>query len=65
MGSYINPIVANLFTEEFETKTIKTATDLSRLWRRYVEGNWSSKGHYTETNFWEKKTPFTLKSSAP
>ena len=37
MGSLISPVVANLFTEEFETKTISAAANPPRLWRRYVD----------------------------
>ena len=35
MGSPINTIVVNLLMEDFETKAIKTSTNLPRLWRMY------------------------------
>ena len=37
MGSPINPIVANLFMEDFEVKTINTAKNLPKMWKRYVD----------------------------
>ena len=36
-GSTINPTVANLFIEEFETKAISTGPHQPRLWLRYVD----------------------------
>ena len=37
MGSPISPIVDKLVMKEFETKTINTATNPPRLWKRYVD----------------------------
>ena len=37
MGSTISPIVTYLFMEEFESKTISTVPNLSRLLFRYVD----------------------------
>ena len=38
MGSPIRPIVANLFMEDFEIKTIKSAVDPPRIWKKFVDG---------------------------
>ena len=35
MGSSINPLVDNLFMEEFESKAINTALNTPRLWLRW------------------------------
>ena len=37
MGSPISPIVANLYMEDFETKTINATEYPSRIWKRYVD----------------------------
>ena len=37
MGSPINPIVANLYMEDFEIKAINTAEYPPRIWKRYVD----------------------------
>ena len=37
MGSPISPIVANLFTEDFEIKAINSAVDPPRVWKRFVD----------------------------
>ena len=37
IGSPISPIVANLYMEDFETKTINTAKYPPRIWKRYVD----------------------------
>ena len=35
LGSPISPVVVNLLMEEFEIKTINTATHHPRIWLRY------------------------------
>ena len=37
MGSHVSPFVANLYMELFEPRAIKSAINLSRLWKRYVD----------------------------
>ena len=37
MGSPISPLIANLFMEEFEVKTLSTAPHPSSLWLRFVD----------------------------
>ena len=37
MGSYISPIVANLYMEDFEIKAIHTAEYPPMIWKRYVD----------------------------
>ena len=37
MGSPNSPIVANLFTEDFEIKAINLAVDHPRIWKRFVD----------------------------
>ena len=37
MGSPISPIVANLYMEDVEIKTINTAEHPPRVWKRYVD----------------------------
>ena len=39
MDSPISPILADLFMEEFEKKAISAATNLLRIWERYVDRN--------------------------
>ena len=36
-GSPINPIVANLYMEDFEIKAINSAEQPHRIWKRYVD----------------------------
>ena len=36
MGSPVSPIVANLYMQYFEQKALSTATNLPRIWLRYV-----------------------------
>ena len=37
MGPPINPIVANLYMEEFEIKALNTAPHPPSLWRRFLD----------------------------
>ena len=37
MGSPLSPIVANIYMEHFETKTLETATHPPSLWKRFVD----------------------------
>ena len=37
MGSPVSPVVANIFTEDFERNAIATMTDRARLWLRFVD----------------------------
>ena len=37
MGSPINPLIANLYMEEFEVKALSTAPYPARLWLRFVD----------------------------
>ena len=37
MGSSLSPIVANLFMEDFEAKSLASTRLLPKLWRRYVD----------------------------
>ena len=37
MGSPVSPIVANIFMEAFEHRTITTALNPPRIWKRYVD----------------------------
>ena len=37
IGSPINPIVANLYTKDFEMKAINTAEHPPRVWKRFVD----------------------------
>ena len=37
MGSPLSPIIANLYMEEFEIKTLSTAPNPPTLWKRFVD----------------------------
>ena len=37
MGSPINPIVANLYMEEFKAKALSTSPHPPSLWKRFVD----------------------------
>ena len=37
MGPPVSPIVANIYMEAFEHRTINTALNPPRIWRRYVD----------------------------
>ena len=37
IGSLISPIVANLYMENFDVKTVSTAPHTTYLWKRYVD----------------------------
>ena len=37
MGSPVNPLVANHYMEAFESRSITTAVNPPRIWRRYVD----------------------------
>ena len=48
MGSSLSPVIANLFMEEFEKKTLATATLKPGFWFRYVDDTLSSWAHGLE-----------------
>ena len=37
MGSSVSPIVGNLYIEDFEHKTITTAVNPPKTWKKYVD----------------------------
>ena len=53
MGSPVSPIVANLFMEYLEQKAKGTATNLPRLWLRYVDDTFVIQKEEHRENFLE------------
>ena len=52
MGSLVSPIVANLYMEHFEREAFQSASDLPRVWFRYVDDTWVIQQRSINKNFW-------------
>ena len=71
MGSPISPIVANLFTEDFEVKAIQTAKNLPKMWKRYVDdtcvilSSASKEEFFHHINSIDPRIQFTSEESKP
>ena len=51
MGSPLSPIVANIFMEAFENRTISTALHPPRIWKRYVDDTFVIQHHSHKEEF--------------
>ena len=51
MGSPISPIVANLFMEDLEIKAIRTSKTPPKIWRRFVDDNFTIIKKENRNNF--------------
>ena len=51
MGSPISPVVANLYIEYFESRTLDTAPSRPALWYRYVDDTMTKLHKYAENSF--------------
>ena len=71
MGSPINPIVANLFMEEFEIMAINSAVDPPRIWKRFVDNTFvvidsTKKEKFLEhINYMDPYIKFTTENTKP
>ena len=71
MGSSINPIVANLFMENSESKALSTAPKSTSLWQRYVHDTFivmttSYKSEFlNHINAVEPNIKFTVEETRP
>ena len=71
MGSTISPIVANLFTEDFEVKANQTAKNPPKMWKRYVDDTCvilssANKGEFFHhINSIDPRIQFTSEDSKP
>ena len=71
MGSPLSPIVANIYMEHFETKTLETAPHPPSLWKRFVDDTFvileteQKEEFFQHINFIEEKIQFTAETTRP
>ena len=53
MGSPVSPIVANLYMEYFEEKTLRSAASPPQVWYRFVDDTWVIQKQSSKQEFLE------------